>query len=770
MFDYSVIFENSVDPMLVLERGSIVHYNKAAVHLFGLKHGQQLERKKLSKLFSQSPRSGISNSRIIKEACEQTQLLGSKKLVLNVDLNGNNLCLDTTFTAFKDTEGNQMNHVVMKDLSSLLEKANYPQYLKEIENKLLNAQEKLVDALKLARLTTWELWVKDDKMVLDQQFCQAIGLNYDPQKEPVQGLAYVNKYLIESDRPLVLQAYQEAIDTLDENYKSLIEYRIKVDQNVYTILATVRVVKDQHGKTVKVYGTGQDVSDVRRNEKELEKYRKELEYLVQTRTQELKTSEEKLTDALELASLGTWEFDFATGNFTLSENFFKEIKDGFDLGPANQFSYARFLEIVHPDDKQLFLDFTNKALQAEDENFLDYLEYRIISKRGGIRNIYISLKVEKGQDGRNIKHYGTLQNITNIRNTEAEMKRLTAIIENTSDNVCVITPDKKLVYLNGAGRDFYGFTQDEKITGKPLRSIQSEYSLEVIDNEALPAATTHGIWSGENKILNGMGELIPVSQVLISHYGPDGKVEYFSSIIRDISKLKKIEQDLKLKNNELDTFVYSAGHDLKGPIASLIGLYNIVQYEITDKPSLQYFKMYHEQIQRLKEIIVNFMELTKIKEKQAEYAEINFNAIVNDTIKSFSHLPNFQDMDFRINIQVNRRFNSDKGLVRTILQNLIDNGIKYSRPEINSYLEIDITDENENGGINIKVEDNGVGIDPEIQDKVFHMFFRGHEKATGSGLGLYILNNAVEKLKGKINLRSVPLKGSTFDIALPRNH
>ena len=186
------------------------------------------------------------------------------------------------------------------------------------------------------------MWVKDDKMVLDQQFCQAIGLNYDPQKEPAQGLAYVNKYLIESDRPLVLQAYQDAIDTLDENYKSLIEYRIKVDQNVYTILATVRVVKDQHGKTVKVYGTGQDVSDVRRNEEELEKYRKELEYLVLTRTQELKTSEEKLTDALELASLGTWEFDFATGNFTLSEIFFKEIKDGFDLGPANQFSYARF--------------------------------------------------------------------------------------------------------------------------------------------------------------------------------------------------------------------------------------------------------------------------------------------------------------------------------------------------------------------------------------------------------------------------------------------
>jgi len=258
--------------------------------------------------------------------------------------------------------------------------------------------------------------------------------------------------------------------------------------------------------------------------------------------------------------------------------------------------------------------------------------------------------------------------------------------------------------------------------------------------------------------------------VIIAHNGPDGKVEYFSSIIRDISTLKKIEQDLKLKNNQLDTFVYSAGHDLKGPIASLIGLYNIVQYEITDKPSLQYFKMYHEQIQRLKDIVVNFMELAQIKEKQAEYAEINFKAIVNNAIKSFRHLPNFKDVDFRINIQVNRKFNSDKGLVRTILQNLIENGIKYSRPEITSYVKIDITDGNENGSINIMVEDNGVGIDSEIQDKIFHMFFRGHEKATGSGLGLYILNNAVDKLKGKIDLKSVPLKGSTFNITLPRNH
>ena len=206
MFDYSMIFEKSADPMLILEGESIVHYNKAALHLLGLKHGQQYERKKLSKLFSQSTHNGASNSQIIKEACAQTQLLGSNKLVLNVGLNGNNLWLDTTFTAFKDTQGKQMNHVAIRDISSLLEKANYHQYLKEIETKLLNAQEKLVNAMKLARLTTWELWVKDDKLILDQQFCQAIELNYDPQIEPAQGLAYVNKYLIESDRALVLQA------------------------------------------------------------------------------------------------------------------------------------------------------------------------------------------------------------------------------------------------------------------------------------------------------------------------------------------------------------------------------------------------------------------------------------------------------------------------------------------------------------------------------------------------------------------------------------
>jgi len=93
--------------MLILEEESIVHYNKAALHLLGLKHGQQFERKKLSKLFSQSTHNGTSNSQIIKEACAQAQLLGSKKLVLNVGLNGNNLCLDTTFTAIKDTQGSK---------------------------------------------------------------------------------------------------------------------------------------------------------------------------------------------------------------------------------------------------------------------------------------------------------------------------------------------------------------------------------------------------------------------------------------------------------------------------------------------------------------------------------------------------------------------------------------------------------------------------------------------------------------------------------------
>ncbi len=278
-------------------------------------------------------------------------------------------------------------------------------------------------------------------------------------------------------------------------------------------------------------------------------------------------------------------------------------------------------------------------------------------------------------------------------------------------------------------------------------------------------ALRKGIWSGENLLFGKNGQEIPVSQVIIAHQWETGVVECYSTILRDNSRQKKIEQDLIFKNNELDTFVYRASHDLRGPIASLLGLHSVVKYEITDPLSLKYFDMYNQQILRLNNIIISLIEISRIKDREAIKVYINFTKIIEECISSFAHLPNFPNIFFKINIESTLKFKSDLSLITTIMQNLIENSIKYSKHDIPSTVHIKVKDIG--GSVSIKVIDNGIGIDSSIQSKIFNMFFRGTEHGMGSGLGLYILKNAVEKIKGQIILESALNKGTTFEILLP---
>jgi hypothetical protein len=229
---------------------------------------------------------------------------------------------------------------------------------------------------------------------------------------------------------------------------------------------------------------------------------------------------------------------------------------------------------------------------------------------------------------------------------------------------------------------------------------------------------------------------------------------------------KEKKEEVELKNAELDTFVYKVSHDLKGPISSLLGLFEIVNLEIKDKNSLHYFNLYQSQIQRLNGILMDFINLTQIKEKKIESTLIDLSQMVKECLDVHEYYDNYNSIKFDINIDA-PDFYSDKSTLNTILQNLIENAIKYSRNDVSPFVNVNIFElDNE---LQVKVEDNGIGISEEFQDRIFEMFYRANDKVQGSGLGLYILKNAVEKLKGKINFESKPNEGSQFHISIPYN-
>lgn len=241
------------------------------------------------------------------------------------------------------------------------------------------------------------------------------------------------------------------------------------------------------------------------------------------------------------------------------------------------------------------------------------------------------------------------------------------------------------------------------------------------------------------------------------------------------NEIYKLEQDTKAqmdylevvqkKNTELDSFFYRVSHDLKGPISSLLGLNSLIEKEPFDEEVLKYFAMYKKLSMRIDAIVMDLIDITRISSHKIVPVKINFMQLIEDCIHSYSYFNNFDRIEFRIEVEEKISFKSEWVIVNTILQNLIENSIKYIRTDIkNPYVLVQVY--TEGSLLYIKVTDNGQGIAEEYQEKIYDMFFRANERVDGSGLGLYILKRAVERLEGTVTLKSKPGKGATFTVCI----
>lgn len=224
-------------------------------------------------------------------------------------------------------------------------------------------------------------------------------------------------------------------------------------------------------------------------------------------------------------------------------------------------------------------------------------------------------------------------------------------------------------------------------------------------------------------------------------------------------------KELKQTNRELDMFVYSASHDLKAPLSSLKGLMNIYSKETDEQAKTELVEMMRSSVSKLDNFISEVIDYSKNSRTDLAFEEIDFDLVISDILSSYQYMENTDQIDIKLDIGEGPYF-SDKNRVRIILNNLMSNAIRYSDLEKQkSYLKISISQFD--GIIQFVLSDNGIGIDKEHQPKVFDMFYRANDNSIGSGLGLYIVKEALETLNGSIELSSELDKGSTFIIQFP---
>ncbi len=139
------------------------------------------------------------------------------------------------------------------------------------------------------------------------------------------------------------------------------------------------------------------------------------------------------------------------------------------------------------------------------------------------------------------------------KKVEKELRRLTSIIESTSDMVSTSKPDGQIQYINNAGLKMLGWKQ-ENLSKKYISDLHPKWAMEIV-NQGIPVAINKGIWLGETAVSGNDGREIPVSQVIMAHKSPQGDLEYLSTIIRDISDRKKTEKNLQNNLNLLNSII-----------------------------------------------------------------------------------------------------------------------------------------------------------------------------------------------------------------------
>jgi signal transduction histidine kinase len=232
--------------------------------------------------------------------------------------------------------------------------------------------------------------------------------------------------------------------------------------------------------------------------------------------------------------------------------------------------------------------------------------------------------------------------------------------------------------------------------------------------------------------------------------------------------LLKSNDELKKSNKELDSFVYSVSHDLRAPLSSMLGVVGLCEMGTLDPFMLKNVTLLKTSIKKLDGFIMDILDYSRNSRLEVERQEIHFADLLTDISGNlkFMGADDQRTVDIRTTIRNGVAFYSDKSRIGIILNNLISNSIRYQNPQAaEPYVEVNV-DVSESAA-DIRVRDNGIGIDKENQEKVFNMFYRVSSKSIGSGLGLYIVKEAVEKLHGAIELRSEPGKGCEFSIHLP---
>ena len=495
----------------------------------------------------------------------------------------------------------------------------------------------------------------------------------------------------------------------------------------------------------------------------------------------LRTSEASLSEAMEIARLGHWEYNVASDLFTFNDHFYAMFRTTADQVGGYTMSSAHYAQhFVHPDDMALVGIETRKALETTDPHYSSELEHRIIYADGEIGHITVRIFIVKDGQGRTIKTYGVNQDITERKRMEKVLLIIGKAVESTSEAIGISDAQGHHFYQNKASSEMFEYATAEEMeaAGGGAAVVKDPK----VAKEMFDAIMSGKSWSGELEMVTKSGYVFPALERADAIKDSDGNIVGLIGIVTDITERKRAEDALRhaQKTQSIGTLAGGIAHDFNNLLNAVIG-----------QSALALGKLPKESLAGS-----NVIKAMKAAERAADLTrqllaysgkgkfhieEIDLNLLVNENVEMLEvSIPKTTQLRFELG-SPSPHIRGDVVQIQQVIMNLIINageamgadpgyiyvrtsGIKLSEDDT-EYWKHTTTPLAPGLYALLQVIDTGHGMKPEVVDRIFDPFFT--TKFTGRGLGLAAVLGILRGHGGGIRLASEEGKGTRFDVVFP---
>jgi PAS domain S-box-containing protein len=441
------------------------------------------------------------------------------------------------------------------------------------------------------------------------------------------------------------------------------------------------------------------------------------------------------------------------------------------------------MKFVYHEDKEYVLKTIQECIEGKFKSF--EIEHRINEKDGSIGWVLLRGVLVPPDNNKPGRIIGSATDITDRKKYEVALskseEKFRNIFESSGIGIALLEPDGRFTKINNSFCDTLGYSEQE-IIGINFRNITHpgdlEKSLE-LTKELLKSESTEGR-SIEKRYLHKNGDIIWALTAITLIRDSDNKPSFFIAQVQNITRRKKYEEqlikytdELKLLNAAKDKFFSIISHDLRNPFNSLLGLTEYVTHSYDEMTPLEIknaISSFYSSSKQVYNLILNLLEWSMVQSGRitVDKSVINLSELGKEIIDLYEENANQKQLELIININEDILVYADKYMIDTIVRNFVSNSIKFSNPGGKIIIKGMINGDN----AEVSVTDTGIGISQEDQKNLFRIDEQTRRDGTanekGTGLGLILCKEFIEKNNGVLWVESEEGKGSRFSFTVPR--